>query len=218
MICYHLIPFQLIGVHGGVQSAHGQSELAIKYPASQEDDPAGLYHAWASSQKTLCFLHAGGAENLLAWEAFLSSQDHPYPWSSFREDKRCLLEMITNVSVVLPERMSLFKGPIAAVMNRLDAAIRFNQVFNTWEENEAFGEAVDSASHHSPSTFKVRKLDFEGCTRQTYLFTISVDDEGRKFISGLELKIDNGTSKVRHHYTAFDLELIRRMSSCRLAV
>ncbi|MDU8351426.1 hypothetical protein RYA05_05945 [Pseudomonas syringae pv. actinidiae] len=217
MICYHLLPFQVLGIHAGVQSVHGQAEMGIKYPASQEDGPAALFHDWRSNHKTVCLLHSGGAENLLFWEEFLSKPENPYPWASFCEDRSCLLEMITNVTLVLPEHMALYKGIIGSTLSILDGEIKVKDVFDTWAGSHGLGAVADDIEPGSSAPYTINKIDVMSCSKQSFVFTVSRDNNGILSITDLDLTVESAGKKARNHFTAFDLELARRIAPARLA-
>lgn len=112
MRCYHLCNFYLAGVHAGIQTAHTQHEMALKYLTNDspeqgtfEDFAESGYLKWANDHKTLILLNGGMAEDLLEFEAFLNREHHPYAWASFREEVAALNGAITNVGIVLPEKM-----------------------------------------------------------------------------------------------------------------
>lgn len=112
MRCYHLCNFYLAGIHAGIQTAHTHHEMAVKYLTndSPEADSNGYfaengYLKWANDHKTLVLLNGGMAKQLLDFEAFLMSEDHPYAWASFREELDAINGAITNVGIVLPEKM-----------------------------------------------------------------------------------------------------------------
>lgn len=217
MICYHLLPFQILGIHAGVQSVHGQAEMGIKYPASQSDGPALLFHEWRSIHKTVCFLHNGGAENLLFWEEFLSHPENPYPWASFREDRGCLLEMITNVTLVLPSHMALYKGIVAANLATLDGEIKVKDAFDTWAGSQGLGAIADGIEPGSSDKYTIDKIDVPSCSKQSFAFTVFRDTNGILSIKDLDLTVESDGKKSQHHFTEFDLELARRIAPARLA-
>lgn len=125
MRCYHACNFYLAGIHAGIQTAHTQHELAIKYLASTpyrnlvadeslneygarldlHTDAKADYINWANNHKTLILLNGGMASHLIELETFLTENSHAYAWASFREEEAALNGAITNVGIVLPEHM-----------------------------------------------------------------------------------------------------------------
>lgn len=125
MRCYHLGNFYLSPLQSGLQSAHTQHELAIKYLASTPcrnltaDESIDEYGArlelhidakadyinWANNHKTLIILNGGMMSHLLEFETFLTAHQHAFAWSSFREEEAALNGTLTNVGIVLPEHM-----------------------------------------------------------------------------------------------------------------
>ena len=110
MRCYHLNNFYLGGIHAGIQSAHAQHELALKYwDNTNFETVEGLearnsYFNWAQNHKTIIVLNAGMQSDLLNWEFFLS-HNHKYAWAAFREAEEALNGTLTNIGLVLPSRM-----------------------------------------------------------------------------------------------------------------
>ena len=93
----------LSSLQTGLQSAHVTAELSIKYsPQSIEDQQ---YRSWAENHKTMIFLNGGNQQNLQDIETFLSDEQIPYAWSSFREDKESLNGCLTSVGIIVPARL-----------------------------------------------------------------------------------------------------------------
>lgn len=124
MRCYHFCNMYLAGVHAGIQSAHAQHELAVKYlkpmhereaewetieawtrDRDAQDRGAEQYLEWAENHKTMILLNAGMMGDLLKLETILSSEDNTFPFATFREDEYALNKALTNVCVVLPYQM-----------------------------------------------------------------------------------------------------------------
>lgn len=113
MRCYHLNNFYLGGIHAGIQSAHAQHELMLKYV-----DPTAIivktpfhglqaenYLEWAREHKTIIVLNAGMQAQLKEWTEFLCRQSHSYAWAPFYEEEDALNGALTNVALVLPARI-----------------------------------------------------------------------------------------------------------------
>lgn len=118
MRCYHLCNMYLEGLQAGLQSAHTQHELAMKYrnPSNACDAGTSQYVEWATHHKTLILLNGGHSENLRKWIDFLDNDENPYPWAFFHESEDALDGALTNVCVVLPERMYAHTGPLIDVI------------------------------------------------------------------------------------------------------
>lgn len=148
--CYHLNNMYLAAVHAGLQSAHAQHELAIKYLDSSESlaetpihEPAKAgYLEWAKNHKTIIVLNGGMQSNLLEWETMLASAPHPYAWASFRESEEALNGALTNIALVLPEKIYSYAKEVTradnapmgvcAVVRRLEdnAECRYKRISN----------------------------------------------------------------------------------------
>lgn len=115
MRCYHLNNFYMGGIHAGIQSAHAQHELMLKYVDPQSPvvkspfwgaQVAG-YLDWARNHKTIVVLNAGMQSNLEDWRLFLlnGAVSHGYAWAPFYEAEDALNGAFTNIALVLPERI-----------------------------------------------------------------------------------------------------------------
>ena len=122
MRCYHFGNYYLSSIQQGVQSAHAQMELFNKY---QEIDLyeysestglnppehivrranlAKMLFDWSKHHKTMICLNGGNNKDLLEIKDLLTQND-TYPWSYFCEDEDSLGSIITNVAIVLPEKI-----------------------------------------------------------------------------------------------------------------
>ena len=201
MRCYHLCNFYLAGVHAGIQSAHTQHELAIKYLASTPyrnlaadesineygarldlfHDAKAEYIDWANNHKTMILLNGGMMSHLVEFETFLAENSHAYAWSSFREEEAALNGALTNIGIVLPEHMYRWSRQI---LKFLDIP---TQVFTNRGED---------------------------CTDDI----IAIERIGAGAKHTVELSVDHtkdGNVKV-YFYTKFDIELLRKLAPLRL--
>ena len=110
MRCYHLANSYLPGIHAGIQSAHTQHEMALKYLGGElGNDTLKTQHAvyveWATNHKTVIVLNGGWQSTLQEWVAFLAQTGNPYPWAMFHEELDSLNGALTNVGVVVPEHI-----------------------------------------------------------------------------------------------------------------
>lgn len=196
MRCYHLCNFYLAGIHAGIQSAHTQHELAIKYLASTpyrnmtadesmveygarldlHTDAKASYIDWANNHKTMILLSGGMMSHLLEFETFLTENSHAYAWSSFREEEAALNNALTNVGIVLPEHMYAFSRQVLAFADSGDG---FDKVY----------VGID-----------VGQVDFER-------------KAGTEVITAVHHNF--ATSKT-YTYSAFDIELLRKLAALRL--
>jgi len=117
MRCYHFGNMYLSSIQQGIQAAHAQMELFIKYnPGKQKTlskDPNDVlfYNAvktlyeWATVDKTMICLNGGDNKELLAIEKFLQNELNPYPWATFTESTESLGGLLTNIAIILPEKI-----------------------------------------------------------------------------------------------------------------
>lgn len=105
MRCYHLGNMYLSPIQQGIQSAHAQMELFVRY---QEDSiQRQLLFNWAQNHKTMICLNAGANAQLIDWQHFLAETDHTFPWATFHEEAGSVshVSTLTNVAIVLPEHI-----------------------------------------------------------------------------------------------------------------
>jgi len=99
----------LQGIQAGIQTQHTTTEMFVKYNYPTAKLAFGVQLItlmdWASLHKTTIVLNGGMSGDLLELEQLLSSEDNPYPWSSFRESEYALNGALTSVGIVLPEKV-----------------------------------------------------------------------------------------------------------------
>ncbi len=99
----------LSAIQQGIQSLHCISEMYIKYVAHEVNNPKDARQQalinWGSDHKTVVILNAGEMSALEKVEVLMASEDNPYAWASWRESPESLNNALTNVGVILPERI-----------------------------------------------------------------------------------------------------------------
>lgn len=108
--CYHLANMYLPAIHAGIQSAHAQHVFAEKYafpiidgkPATEQFK---IYREWVVNHKVIVCLNGGMATHLEAIVNIMSHEQNSLPWVEWRESAEALNGAITNVAIVLPERI-----------------------------------------------------------------------------------------------------------------
>ena len=96
----------LSSIQQGIQSLHCISEMYIKYiPGHPEAEKRDDLYKWGHECKTVVILNAGEMSVLEEVEKLISSNDNPYAWATWRESLESLNGALTNVGVILPERM-----------------------------------------------------------------------------------------------------------------
>lgn len=201
MRCYHICNFYLAGIHAGIQSAHTQHELAIKYLASTPfrnldiDESLNEYGArldlfhdakadyinWANNHKTMILLNGGMMSHLLELEAFLKGSNHDIAWASFREEEAALNGALTNIGIVLPEHMYRWSRQVLKFLD--DPEVGF-------------------------TTLTADCTDDITC----------IEKVGKGVKQNIELTVDHtkdGNVKV-YFYHKFELDLMRKLSHLRL--
>lgn len=120
MRCYHFGNFYLSSIQQGIQAAHAQMELFVKYretnlynlddyqPTAEEfeyQDKVDDLYDWAINHKTMVCLNGGAYQDLLNIKELMEDTQNPYPWSTFYEDEYSLGAILTNIAIVLPEKI-----------------------------------------------------------------------------------------------------------------
>ena len=120
MRCYHFGNFYLSSIQQGIQSAHAQMELFVKYqdtginylddyqPTIEEyryQDAVDALYDWAQNHKTMVCLNGGALQDLKNIEELMKDVGNKYPWSTFYEDEYSLGSILTNIAIVLPEEI-----------------------------------------------------------------------------------------------------------------
>lgn len=118
MRCYHFGNYYMSSIQQGIQAAHCQMELFVKYR-----DLCGLYlddyqmstaeysyqekvddlYDWAENHKTMVCLNGGNLQGLKDIELLCQNDQNKFPWATFYEDEMSLGSLLTNVCIVIPE-------------------------------------------------------------------------------------------------------------------
>lgn len=110
--CYHFGNFYLSSIQQGIQAAHAQMELFNKYTPNLGNDnmvddelSIDMLFTWSTQYKTMICLNGGMMSNLIEIRDIMIDSENIYPWSEFYEHEDALNGMITNVAIVLPEKI-----------------------------------------------------------------------------------------------------------------
>lgn len=127
----------LSSIQQGIQSLHCVSEMFIKYPdlltninpsATQADD----LNEWAKNHKTVVLLNAGESVSLRKIESLMQDESNEYAWASWCESDEALHGALTNVGIILPER--IYKGAQNIKKNWRDRNLADKLGFNDFEK------------------------------------------------------------------------------------
>lgn len=120
MRCYHFGNYYLSSIQQGIQASHCQMELFVKYPQIDLTKFFGMSNAehivrsanlantlfvWAKHHKTMVCLNGGNNKDLHEIKVLFEQDNNAYPWSYFCEDEDSLGSVLTNVAIVLPEKI-----------------------------------------------------------------------------------------------------------------
>ena len=110
-------------IQQGIQSAHAQMELFVKYKeqdlydyasSTGENPPehvvkastkANMLYDWAKHHKTMIVLNGGYLSTMKEALIFLDVTENPYPFAEFYESEEAMGGMLTNIAIVLPEKI-----------------------------------------------------------------------------------------------------------------
>ena len=96
----------LAGIHAGIQTAHTVHEMFVKYNSVDDDDlKKRILFSWAEDHKTTVVLNGGMQSNLEELYNFFNSPANPYPFAKFHEADFSLNGALTNVGIILPEKI-----------------------------------------------------------------------------------------------------------------
>ncbi|RLC47057.1 MAG: hypothetical protein DRH57_04815 [Candidatus Cloacimonadota bacterium] len=112
MRIYHFGNFYFSSIQQGIQASHCQMELFNKYiphpyNGNEVDDCDQINQLWdwSNNHKTMICLNGGMNSDLIATKAFFEDESNPYPWSTFYESEEAMGGMLSNVCIVLPEKI-----------------------------------------------------------------------------------------------------------------
>ena len=112
MRIYHFGNFYMSSIQQGIQAAHCQTEMFLKYneyvPPGTEPiilEKQDMLYEWAANHKTMICLSGGMDINLQEIKQLMAQPENPFPWSYFNESEEAMNFMLTNVAVILPEEI-----------------------------------------------------------------------------------------------------------------
>ena len=146
MRCYHFGNYYMSSIQQGIQAAHCQMELFVKYR-----DLCGLYlddyqmstaeyeyqekvddlYDWAENHKTMICLNGGNLQGLKDIESLFQSEQNMFPWATFYEDEMSLGGILTNVCIVLPE-------DIYEIASKIRSSEYTISVTKVWDKDDKF--------------------------------------------------------------------------------
>lgn len=129
---YFFQNFYLQGIHAGIQSQHTTAEMFVKY--SKTEEKRIILYEWAKNHKTTVVLSGGMQCDLETLYEHLGSDENPYPFAKFHEADFSLNGALTNVGIILPDR--IFKAPFISESFDGDEVFeqyRFENELTEWE-------------------------------------------------------------------------------------
>lgn len=198
MRCYHLQNMYLAGTQAGIQTAHTQHELAIKYIEQSSDNyyARHSYLDWAKNHKTIILLNGGMQSSLIEFKTLLESPDNCYPWAFFHESEEALAGALTNVGIVLPFFIYGFKDYVVGFLRS--------------ESQSGLGE------YAPPPVARFNHVIIEDDHGEAYYANIYMTRCKDGFLNLHIYKEGAETAHRSHRYTTFDIELIKIIASARL--
>jgi len=171
MRMYNFAPYYLSSIQQGIQAAHSQVKLVHKYSNESE-----VIH-WVNNPVTIC-LNAGNSASLHELVSFMkcetgteteNSENHFIKFATFNEDNESLEGIMTNVAILVPERVyNAYNKLVDNYYNNgaliFDAEIMFSSVSSFLEGYNsiksariAYEEYVDK--YGELSTFEAKLAD-----------------------------------------------------------
>ena len=107
MRAYFFGNMYLSSIQQGIQAAHVVAEMSVKYYCAMDGgDPKGnSFHEWAAYHKTMILLNGGYSETIHELVQFFDHPSNSYPWASFHEGQDALDGALTDVGIILPEKI-----------------------------------------------------------------------------------------------------------------
>jgi len=104
MRAYFFGNMYLSSIQQGIQAAHVITNIFTKYDPGV-DKEADILYEWALEHETMVLLNAGYSENIRDLLSFFDDPENPYPWSEFHEGEDALDCALTDVGIILPEKI-----------------------------------------------------------------------------------------------------------------
>jgi len=110
---FHFGHFQMSSIQQGIQASHSQTEMALKYAVmtgtTGSDHVASeqikMYFEWARNHKTMICKNGGNSTDLKRISDVVNRHDASFPCAEFYESEDAFEGVLTNVAIVLPERI-----------------------------------------------------------------------------------------------------------------
>lgn len=113
---YSFANMYFAGIHAGIQTSHTIARMSQKYSMNEgfvnladphELDAGELFGEWAKRRggETIIVKNGGMQGDLQDLLHFLQSEEHSYPFDFFNESYYAAGGALTNVSIVVPERI-----------------------------------------------------------------------------------------------------------------
>ena len=142
MRCYHLNNMYMSSIQQGIQSAHAQMELFVKYqnPTTQK----AMLYDWAAEHKTMIVLNGGFLSDMIAAYEFMDTDENPYPYVKFHESEEALGGILTNIAIVLPEKSyklsEFLRNRFVDMQLKLDPKLPEETAAKVLESLQSFGK------------------------------------------------------------------------------
>jgi len=135
---YFFQNFYLHGLHAGIQSQHTTAEMFVKYRRFPDTSQSQILFDWAEKHKTTIVLNGGMQCDLLDILNLLAEYNNPYPFAYFKEAQHSLNGALTNVGIILPERIynytKEYEKATKVAVNTKELDCIFHWTLTPWEE------------------------------------------------------------------------------------
>jgi len=106
---YHLSNFYLASIQQGIQAAHCQTEMAKKYHRETESIASKMFWDWTKEPTMICLNGGNYAQMSDSLKTLLEIQGmngkDAYPFDVFSEDTQSLNGLLTNIGIIVPEKI-----------------------------------------------------------------------------------------------------------------
>ena len=98
--------YKLCGIHAGIQTQHSTQEMNNVFHQWGGQD---ILQEWANKWKTTIILNGGNSKSLEEIRTLIYEGEHIYPDGEFYESEDDMEGILTNVCIVVPEKVFNFK-------------------------------------------------------------------------------------------------------------
>jgi len=137
--------FYFSSIQQSIQGAHAAVELFNKYiPHTYNDNMVDdipqieQLWDWSNNHKTMICLNGGMNSDLIDTMDFFEDEEVPYPWAAFYESEDAMGGILSNVCIVLPEKIY----EMSSLLRKFRLSFENIEQMNTKTFREAMTDAI----------------------------------------------------------------------------